>query len=411
MPPMLRLAYLVSQFPEAHESFITREVQAVGDAPDVELTIFSLKHCRDRFIQDEAKPFLDRTRYPSFRASAGGFPTLVSTPGARRCLREVLAAYGRRPLELAKALGTLVRTAAVLPALRRLGSPHVHAHWATMPALGAYFLKHAAGLRYSITAHAWDIYADTTMLREKVEAADFVATCTGANRRFLETTIGSEGKIVVSYHGLNFGSIPPPCFGRSGELSILAVGRLVEQKGFIHLIEASALLLEQGRKLTCQIVGDGPLRGELAREITRRGLDGRVTIAGRQPLTAVFDAYRRCSVLCVPSVVARDGDRDGIPNVIIEAMSQGLPVVASDVSGIPEIVRPGRTGWLVPPGEVSGLADAIGEVMDRPDEARQRAMAGHELVREQFDAGRNAASLLTLFRDSAASASLRSPGG
>jgi glycosyltransferase involved in cell wall biosynthesis len=266
-----------------------------------------------------------------------------------------------------------------------------------MPALAAYFLKHTAGLRYSITAHAWDIYKDTTMLRRKMDAAEFVVTCTAANRDYLRTNIGSTAPVLLSYHGVDFSRVPLPLFERSSRPKILAVGRLVEQKGFVHLVEACRLLKEKGRDLDCQIIGEGPLRVPLTRQIDQRGLRQNVTLAGSQPLAAVFAAYREATALCVPSVVASDGDRDGIPNVIIEAMSQGLPVVASSVSGIPEIVRE-RSGWPVNSGDVPALVRALEDVVDDVEEARRRAVVAYHLVRDQFDSRKNAALLLDQFR-------------
>ena len=398
---MLRLAYLVSQFPEAHESFIVREIRAVASQSDVDLSIFSLKHCRDAIIQEDARPFVARTKYPSALSSARGLLTLGSRT-ARRTLREVLVAYRSRPTAQAKALGTIVRAAAVAPTLKRLGSPHIHAHWATMPALAAYFLRRTTGSRYSLTAHAWDIYTDTTMLREKIAAAEFVVTCTAANREHLREIAGPAASIVLSYHGVDFAGIPSPRLEREPGLAILAVGRLVEQKGFRHLIEACALI-KQRQPLKCNIIGVGPLRAALEQEVSRRGLASIVTLSGQQPLAAVFDAYRNATVLCVPSVVAADGDRDGIPNVIIEAMSQGLPVVASNVSGIPEIVR-ADTGWLVPPGDAARLAAALVQVSQETPEVRRRAANAYALVRAEFDAPKNAADLLDQFRRVAARA-------
>jgi len=399
-----RLAYVVSQFPETHESFIVREVRALAALPDIDLTIFSLKPCRDRIIQEEAKPLLKITRYPSAGATMRGTALMFHKARARRCVVDIVRHYRRTPSGLTKALVTVLRAAAIAPQLDGLGRPHVHAHWATMPALAGYFLKYAAGHSYSLTAHAWDIYADTTMLREKIEAAEFVVTCTGANREYLTALAGGSTPIVLSYHGLDFERIPSPRFERQGMLDILAVGRLVEQKGYQYLIDACGRLASRGRAFRCRIIGGGPLRESLLRQIRHQALDGLVALVGVQPLSHIFEAYRQATVLCVPSVVARDGDRDGLPNVIIEAMSQGLPVVASRVSGIPEVVRDGETGWLLTAGDADALADACEAVVSDRGEARRRAESAFNLVRREFDAATNAAGLVRLFRGTNAGA-------
>jgi glycosyltransferase involved in cell wall biosynthesis len=267
-----------------------------------------------------------------------------------------------------------------------------------MPALAAYFVKRVIGVPYSITAHAWDIYADTTMLRQKLQAAEFIVTCTAANCEALSGLGARPECVFLNYHGLDFVHLPTPTFDRGGDLRLLAVGRLVEQKGFADLVTACQLLRQREVPFRCQIIGDGPLAADLQNLITRQRLDDAISLSGTLPQAEVFQAYQRASVFCAPSVIARDGNRDGIPNVILEAMSQGLPVVASAVSGIPEVVRRHKTGWLVPPGDAHSLAATLQGIHRRPEEARRRARAAYELVRSQFDVRDNAAALIRLFR-------------
>jgi glycosyltransferase involved in cell wall biosynthesis len=266
-----------------------------------------------------------------------------------------------------------------------------------MPALAAYFIKQVGGVPYSITAHAWDIYAETTMLREKLQAAEFIATCTAANCEELMHLGAQRERVFLCYHGLDFDRLPPPIFDWRPGLHILAVGRLVEQKGFAYLIKACHLLYQRNVLFHCQIIGDGPLAAELRHMIGRYRLDHVISLVGTRSQEEVFHAYQEATVLCAPSVIAQNSDRDGIPNVILEAMSQGLPVVASQVSGIPEVVLPNKTGWLVPPADAAALAATLQEINQAPEEARRRAMAASELVRSHFDVKKNIATLLQLF--------------
>jgi glycosyltransferase involved in cell wall biosynthesis len=298
---------------------------------------------------------------------------------------------------------TLVLAGGVLSEARRRGVEHVHAHWATMPALAAYFMRRIEGLPYSLSAHAWDIYAERTLLREKMLAAEFVVTCTAANRETLVELGVPREKVHVSYHGLDFGALPTPRFDRTGPMRLLAVGRLVEQKGFAFLIEAAAELRRRGHALELRIIGEGPVRGALEERLTARGLEDAARLPGQLPQREVFEAYRWASCFVAPSVIASDGDRDGIPNVVLEAMSQGVPVVSTAVSGIPEVVRPGETGWLAPPGDAEALADAI-EAAHR-DASGALPRAAHALVRREFDVTRNVAVLVTWLSGSLMTAS------
>jgi colanic acid/amylovoran biosynthesis glycosyltransferase len=394
---MIPLAYILSRFPETYESFIFREVHALTRLLGTGLPIFSLKPCGDRNIHEEGRPFLKTTYYPSLRTAGRAVPTLFSSSPARACMRQVFAAYQAQPWEGTKALVTLLLAAAIIPTIRRLHLRHIHAHWATMPALAAYFIKHVSGIPYSITAHAWDIYAETTMLREKLQAAEYVVTCTAANFEELLHLGARPGRLFLCYHGLDFDRLPPPVFDRSPDLRIVAVGRLVEQKGFADLIKACHLLDQRNVPFHCHIIGDGPLVAELRDLIAHYRLDQVVSLLGSRSQREVFCAYQGGTVLCVPSVIAQNGGRDGIPNVILEAMSQGLPVVASRVSGIPEVVQPPKTGWLVPPGNAPTLAATLQEIHQMPREAWRRAVAAYELVRSQFDVHKNTATLLQLF--------------
>jgi glycosyltransferase involved in cell wall biosynthesis len=307
-----------------------------------------------------------------------------------------MSAYHSRPGEGAKAVVTLLLAAAIIPTIRRLQLRHIHAHWATMPALAAYFVKQVIGIPYSLTAHAWDIYRETTMIREKLEAADFVVTCTAANLAELRSLGADPKRLFLSYHGLDFAQLPPPCFERPSGLRILAVGRLEETKGFADLMRACDLLSGSNVRFSCDIIGSGSQAGALRNLISQYGLTKAVNVLQPRRHSEIISAYQLYTVLAVPSVIGRDGDRDGIPNVIIEAMSQGLPVVASSVSGIPEVVQP-NTGWLVRAGDPAALAAALRETYAGARDVRQRLVAAYELVRNRFDVDRNTATLLGLF--------------
>jgi glycosyltransferase involved in cell wall biosynthesis len=385
----------MSQFPETHETFILRELRVVCGAPELSVEIVSLKPCRDRIIHPDARVLMKRTIYPTGRSVARGLLAAVRSASVRTVLASVMAANRGSAMALVKAFVTVILAVGFLEELRQRRVEHIHAHWATLPALAAYVTKRVAGIPYSITAHAWDIYAERTMLLEKIENAAFVVTCTAANRRaLLELGVPTE-KVHLCYHGLDFSAIRAPRFGRGRDMDLLAVGRLVEQKGFSVLVDACARLKQRGWPLRARIIGEGPLRTELERLIVARGLSDQIQMPGLLTQAEVFCGYHDASVFVAPSVIAADGDRDGIPNVILEAMSQGIPVVSTAVSGIPEVVHPGRTGWLVPPGDPLALADAIEAA--HLDASGDVARNAYQLVRQKFDVERNTVALAELF--------------
>ena len=275
---------------------------------------------------------------------------------------------------------------------------HLHAHMAHGATRVAMLAGMLTGLPYSFTAHARDVFkknVNTRLLREKVEKARFVVTVSEYSREFLAEKIGSSvnGHMRVLYNGVDLERFSPdPSVKRESDY-ILSVGRFVEKKGISRLIRALALLRDQGRRFRCELVGDGPLRSAIEREVRRLGLEALVTFAGSRPQEELPDRYRRATLLAMPAVLARDGDRDALPTVLLEATACGLPAVASRLSGIPEIIEHETTGLLVEPDDPAELARAIERLLaDPPLRDRLGAAARAKAVR-LFDSDANAREL------------------
>ncbi len=175
------------------------------------------------------------------------------------------------------------------------------------------------------------------------------------------------------------------------------MGRLVEKKGFHILIEAIRLLRAEGRDVQCRIVGDGEERENLAQQIAAAALEGSVRLIGSLPQSEVVREMRSAALLACPCVVGSDGNRDGLPTVLLEAMALGLPCVATDVTGIPELVRDGETGFLVPDGDPEALSDAIVRALDDADLRQRLSRQARALIEREFDVTRNAAALREVF--------------
>ena len=273
----------------------------------------------------------------------------------------------------------------------------VHAHFAGAAALSAMRAACVTGRPFSLTAHAYDIYQEPRNLPEKLRAAALVTSGCDYTVRDLRRIAGPEHaeRVARVVMGVDLDRFvrrsDHPAGGR-----VLAVGRLVEKKGFVHLIRAAADPALAGLVERITIVGDGPLRAALAREVEALGLAGVVELAGERGHEEVRELMESAAVVAVPSVVAGDGDRDSMPVVAKEALAMELPVVASDEVGLPELIRP-EFGRLVPPGDAAALARALAELLAlEPEERREMGRAGRSWVEEHANVHRETARLSEL---------------
>jgi glycosyltransferase involved in cell wall biosynthesis len=266
------------------------------------------------------------------------------------------------------------------------------------------FTHRLTDIPFSFTAHAKDIYVKTPpeLLRTEAQEAKAVVTCTEYNRKYLVDQIGLSvnGKLHCIYHGLDLSQFrfQWPRLSQSGSPTILSVARLVEKKGLNDLIAAADILRSRGRSFQVEIIGEGPLRQSLETQIKQLDLSGHVKLVGSQPHDSVCRAYERASVFALPCIVAADGDRDGIPNVLPEAMACGVPVVATPVSGIPELIESEQQGLLVPPNNPADLAVALERLLTQPELCGRLAQAARQRVANHFSLERGSTRLLALFQ-------------
>lgn len=409
----LRVAYVMSRFPKLTETFILAELEAM-DRAGVAIELFPLLRQTGEPVQPAAVGWVDRAHYLPFLS-----PSILRTQWwflrdgrrRRRYLRafvDMVMGTWRSPNFLVGGLGIFPKVAHAAVEMRALGVDHVHCHFANHPALAGWLIKRLVGIPYSFTAHGSDLHVDRTMLPTKVREAAFVVTISGDNRTLIEATAGpaAHGKVEVIHCGVDPGTFHPAAQRPAGPLRIVAVGTLHEVKGQIHLIEACRRLVERGIDLRCRFIGDGPDRDGLQARLDALGLSDQVTLAGRMTSDAVAAELAASDVLVAPSVPTRGGKREGIPVVLMEAMASGLPVVASRLSGIPELVTHGVSGLLVPPGDDAALADALGTLAADSDLRARLGAAGRDTVIREFDIDRNAATLADRIRRA-----LAAPGG
>lgn len=387
----LRLAVLTDAYPVVSETFVTDEVAELrrqGHAVVVEASARS-----DR--PDPTSP-ATMTSYLEDDPRLGKLFALATMaarhPGAVG--RDLLARRRWRREEEVRPLRALALRAR---RLRAAGVSHLHVHFAANAALDAMRLAAIEGLPYSVTAHAVEIFESPANLREKLERAAFATTGCEYNARHLRSVVGSGSRAAV--HVVVMG-VDPEAFRRSsaypGGRSVVAVGRLVEKKGFTHLIGATAELEAEVPLERATIVGDGPLRGNLAAQIERLDLGERVELAGRLGPREIREVLEGADLLAMPCVIATGGDRDSMPVVVKEAMAMEVPVVASDEVGLPELVD-AEVGRLVPPGDRHALAEGIRDLLElAPVERTSLGEAGRRRVIERCNLRRETARLAEL---------------
>jgi colanic acid/amylovoran biosynthesis glycosyltransferase len=399
----MKIAYVMSRFPRLSETFVLGEMLAVEEH-GLEVELFPLLREREDVVHAEAQALALRAHYQPFLSPAilrSQLYFLLRSPGAYLgVLTDLLrGTWGSRNYFVG-ALGIFPKVAHAARLMRAEGIDHVHCHFSNHPAAAGFVIHRLTGLPYSFTAHGFDLHVDRHMLCEKVAEAAFVVPISEYNRRLMLEECGgrAEERAVVIHCGVDTDffrpreSAPPePPF------SLLCVGTLHAVKGQKFLVEACRLLHEEGIDLACTLIGDGPDRVELAGAIAGAGLEGRVQLGGRRTRSDIAGLLRSAHAVAVPSIPTAEGKREGIPVVLMEAMASGVPVVASGISGIPELVDDGVSGLLVPPGDPRSLARALRRLHDDPALRERFARAGRAKVVREFDVRANAAKLVSQF--------------
>jgi glycosyltransferase involved in cell wall biosynthesis len=271
--------------------------------------------------------------------------------------------------------------------------------------LVAWLIHQWTGIPYSITVHAHDIFVEKPMLATKIRDAVFISSISEFNRKYLAELLGAwvneKTRIVrCGVEPSQYRASSRKDFEAADGLEIISVGSLQPYKGQIFLVQACAALMQRGIPFHCQIVGGGDLHAALENAIHEYGLEGHVELLGARTQTEVSHFLQAANCYVQPSIVTPTGKMEGIPVALMEAMASGIPVVATAISGVPELVRPGETGWLVTPENADALADALTDIYQNPAEASHRAELGQRWVLEEFELSSNVRKLAALFHRS-----------
>jgi glycosyltransferase involved in cell wall biosynthesis len=292
--------------------------------------------------------------------------------------------------------------------LRHGGIRHLHGHFCHGATTITWFTSQLTGIPFSFTAHAKDIYEDRQnpgdLLPRKLKTARFVATCTAANQHHLEALCPDVPTIHTIYHGLNTDYFQPKNTINNTTVTplVLSVGRFVEKKGFHYLIEACAQLKQAGIPFRCLILGeDGDQSETIRHQITKLALENNVELQGPVTQEQLREIYRSATLFVLPCLITNSGDRDGIPNVMVEAMSMGLPVVSTNISGVPELVKHGINGLLVPERDSTALAGALQCILENAGLRQHFGTRARDTVCQTFDARKTTLSLKDLLLNAA----------
>jgi glycosyltransferase involved in cell wall biosynthesis len=398
---MTRVAYILKMYPRFSETFILNELLEL-EHQGVELRVFSLKRPNDGIFHADVGhlrapvDYLPRTLTGLIRVQAAAVRLWP-----RRYAGVLAAVLRSRRLS---SLKHFLQAGAIAPVLHREGVRHVHAHFASGASSVALYVHRLTGASYSLTAHAKDIYLDSVRpadLARRMRDARFAVTVSDFNVRHLARHANGT-RIVRIYNGLDLDRFVPNGTVRDRPPLVLAVGRLIEKKGFDDLVRACAVLAREGVDFRCVVVGKGRERGQLEALVNGLGIAERVALGGPLPREELLRLYPRASVFAAPCVVGSDGNRDGLPTVLVEAMALGVPVVATDVTGIPELVEDGVTGLLVRQRDPDGLAAGLRTLLVDAETAARLARRARWRVEERFDLRVNVAELRRLFVEAAA---------
>ena len=388
------VAIVLKGYPRLSETFIAQEILAL-ERRGLRLLIYSLRRPTDPASHPVHREIAAPVVYlPEYLKDdplrvLRGWRRVRRKPGYRTAKRTFLADLKRDPTSnRLRRFGQACVLAAELPA----AVGRLHAHFLHTPSSVARYAAIMAGLPWSASAHAKDIWTTPDWeLAEKLDHADWAVTCSAAGQARLNSLAAAPEAVGLIYHGLDLSRFPPPPGARPGRdgrdgldpVMLLSVGRAVEKKGYDDLLEALARLPAEIHWRFTHL-GGGELAGRLKARARDLGLADRIDWLGAQPQERVLAEYRRADLFVLACRVAADGDRDGLPNVLMEAQSQTLACLSTQVSAVPELILTDETGILVPPGDPAALSAALARLIREPGTRTRLGAAGARRLREHF---------------------------
>ena len=394
-PHPARTGYILKRYPRYSETFVVNEILA-HEAAGHSVEIFSLLPPSDSHFQD----LISRVRAPVTWVAAEGLRApefWAAVKAAALVFPGLFAALSVGRDEDPRHVYQALRIATLA---RERGVTHLHAHFATSATCVARLASKFTGIPYSFTAHAKDIFHESVSfedLTKKLEDAAAVVTVSDFNVAYLRERYGKSADTLERiFNGLDLQEFPwsaPVNRARR----IISVGRLVEKKGFCDLVDACAILQAEAVDFECLIIGTGEFEAAIRQQITDLGLSSAVRMLGARPRREVIDLVSSSAVFAGPYVIGSDGNRDGLPTVLVEAMALGTPCVATDVTAVPEVIEDRVTGLLVPQRDPAALARGMRMLLDDPQLGQTLSVNARSRIERDFDLATNARALRAVF--------------
>ncbi len=404
----MRVGYVLKRYPRYSETFIVNEILA-HEAAGLDIEIFALRPPEDTHFQNIISQVRARVHYirkPVLGRASESLNSLAPTAASyfwaelQEASKVIPDFWKKLSVAQGERASTVYQAVWLAREVKLKNITHLHAHFGTVATSVARLASHFTGVPYTFTAHAKDIFHESVIgedLSQKLSDATAVVTVSDYNLKYLQQTYGAAAKRVWRiYNGLDLSQLTfqsplhrPPL--------IVFVGRLIEKKGVLILVEACAKLKDWGCEFHCQIIGTGYLQEQLQQRIQQLHLNSVVEMVGPRPQNEVFERIQQAAAFTAPYVIGSDGNRDGLPTVLLEAMALGTPCVATDVTGIPEIVRHKETGLLVPQHDAEALASALKQLLNNATEREKLARQARQAIEADFDIHHNTASLRALF--------------
>ena len=400
----MRLGIVVTEFPKTTETFILRDIMEFARNGH-EIRLYHMSPFRRQEVLHEfARPILGWTRPFPFILSRKVSGALLRAMFTRpltfgKILWQILWGFRTAPAYLAKSIAFLPKFLAIAEDMQEWGPDHIHGEFATHPGTCCWIAGRMTGLPYSVSCRAHDIFITQAMLNRKLGEASFIRTISEFNVRFLKAKIPAlaDRTMNVIHSSLPIAAIEPRPYPPAGPFTVLYVGSLEVRKGIAFLLEALASVSGDLGDWRAVILGEGPEHRKLQQMAGDLGLAGHVEFLGAQPHETVSRNYAQAHVVVTPSIVGPGGRTEGIPNVVIETLAHERPCITTRVSGIPELVENGVTGYLVEPEDARAIASALLEVYREPGKAHDLARNGRRRVAAEFDIVKNAKRQLDLF--------------
>lgn len=396
---MKQVLYIVDKYPKPTETFIKNEVETINRTNKIRIIILSLsnKKVNNRFTHNY------KVEYTKWYGLCTYIRVIKYYISPARNLNNKRS-QSRSFTEKLKQFKKIFHVFFIARLIQENKIDHIHAHFASYPTDVAMLTAHILNIKFSFSAHAHDIYTQNhNLLTKKIEKAQFVITCTEHNQNYLDQNCASNDmkkKIHCIYHGIdvnNWRYHPTPFQAGKKHIKILSVARLVEKKGLIYLINAVKILVQKNYQVECTIVGEGPLEKELIDILRKRNLENNITLLKQMPQEQIKKHFYNNNIFVLPSTIATNGDRDGLPNVLLEALATGTPVITTKVSAIPELIESDKTGIFVANNNPEAISSAILRLLNTPYLYQQLVTNGRKRIEQDFNSEKFCNKLINQF--------------